>query len=540
MDDLAERYISEFVADSRQLGLRDALGRLTGKLGNSPEFVWLGCAQQLSRIVAPTAMREFLAAALRRWPQSAALRFCAAEVLWQEGQVEAAEQILLELLARHPEHAQALTLLAKLRRSQGRLDEASGLMMRVCRQPDVSADALLQGVQFVQQCQRHRLAAELCEQAFARGQAKPALLALAGNIERELGHFDIARDRYHAALAAGVDLNAWFVPGSLASTQRFDSTAQPDFILLETQYRNPALSLRARATTGFGLAKACGDIGDYARAAQVLREANALARQVQPWSRQAWQDWIAQRRHDRNGPPLAPRDDFVPIFIVGLPRTGTTLTAVQLGKSADVRDRGELPHLGFIARQLADNGRLHDAAALREAAELYFAHARQDDAPACWYIDQDPLNFRYLDLIATLFPQARIIHCRRDRRDTALSIWSQFFAHTDYGFACDFDDIAAFASAHDELMRHWNQTLQLPIYTLDYEDLVADSARVLAQLRAFVGLPAGAAATDAADSTITSASMWQARQPIHASSVGRWRRYRHAIPELESLFGSGN
>jgi hypothetical protein len=173
-----------------------------------------------------------------------------------------------------------------------------------------------------------------------------------------------------------------------------------------------------------------------------------------------------------------------------------------------------------------------------DAAAIYLAHLRRDDAPARCYIDKNPLNFRYLDTIAALFPNARVIYCRRQARDTALSIWSQSFAHDDYGFAGDFHDIAAMAAGCDELMAHWHRSLSIPIITIDYEQVAADPATTIAQLIAQLGLtPFDPAQADhGSTSVITSASQWQARQPIHQRSVERWRNYVDYLPELIELF----
>jgi hypothetical protein len=229
---------------------------------------------------------------------------------------------------------------------------------------------------------------------------------------------------------------------------------------------------------------------------------------------------------------------MTPIFVVGLPRSGTTLVAVSLDRHPDVRDRGELPHLGFIAERLVSGGHRDDPGALREAALLYYTHLRQDDAPARWYIDKTPVNFLRLDLIATLFPHAHVIFCRRNRRDTALSLYGQFFAHTDGDFAYDFDDIATFAAGHDQLMEHWQQTLRLSIHTLDYEELAQNPGPTLAVLRERIGIPHhdDASAPRADDAVIGSSSLWQASQPVYTSSIGKWRSYATYLPELESLF----
>jgi len=132
-----------------------------------------------------------------------------------------------------------------------------------------------------------------------------------------------------------------------------------------------------------------------------------------------------------------------------------------------------------------------------------------------------------------MFPGARVIHCRRDRRDTAVSIWSQLFAHQDLDYAYDLGEIAAFAEGHDRLMRHWQQSLRLPVFELHYEELVAQPQAVLDRLHRFLGAEPPAAAVRAAPaSAISTASIWQARQPVYRSAVGRWRDYAPHLPEL--------
>jgi tetratricopeptide (TPR) repeat protein len=462
-------------------------------------------------------------------------RLRAAQTLWQQGQVESARAVLDEILVRHPAHVEAATLLAKMLQGLGQFDAASNAMASLCRHSRADAATTFRCAQFVQQCQRQRLAASLCDEAFARGSTSAELHVLAGNIAKELGEFDSARAHYLAALEAGVDLNAWFVLGALATTQRYDTSTHPDFGRFIAHFHDTAYSLHSRATTGFGLAKAYDDLGDYANAAATLHEANRLSKQAQPWSREAWAQWLSSRmQQPRFEQSLQATSDFVPIFIVGLPRSGTTLAATQLARHPEVRDRGEMPMLNYIASSLQAGNHHRDAGVLREAAQLYQRLAVQDDPRVRWYIDQDPNNFRYLDLIAALFPQARIIHCQRGRRDTALSIWSQSFAQAHYGFANDFDDMADFFSGHDRLMEHWQQPIQLPIHRLDYEDMVSDPQSTLEKLRLFVGIPAGDASDGSSSSpaAITSASMWQARQPIYRSSVGRWEHYLPYVPEL--------
>lgn len=452
---------------------------------------------------------------------------------YERSDVAQAESLLRGLAARAPAREDVAILLAEVLRGQGRLGAAAAAMLALAQASGFEAGVALRAAAFARGCDRHTLAAQICEGALARGTRTSELLVVAGHIARESGDFETARAHYLAALNAGVDLDRQNVLGALANTKRYSDPADPDRTLCELHFRNPASAPRARASSGYALAKILDDLGDWRGAVTVLREANRLARATRPWAADAWHRFVAQRQQEAVAArPTSAHPDFVPVFIVGVPRSGTTLVATHFARATGARDRGELRALRFIAGRLREGGHLGDVAAVAEAAALYRMLAQQDDERACAYIDQDPLDFRWLDIAAGMLPSARIIHVRRDPRDTALSLWSQDFAHPDMAFANDFADIAEFMHGHDRLMAHWKQKLHMPIHELDYEALVADPGGAVAKLAASVGLPAVRAhAPD--DAPVTSASVWQARQPVYATSVGRWRHYAPFVPELE-------
>lgn len=461
--------------------------------------------------------------------------FAEARACYERGDTARAESLLRRLIAQAPEREDVAELLAEVLRSQGRLGAAATTMLALAERSGFDATVALHAAAFARECDRHAVAARICAGALARGARIPELLVVAGHVARELGDFEAARAHYLAALDAGIDLDRHNVLGSLVNTKRYVDTADPDLARCETRFRDSACSVRSRASSGYALAKVLDDLGDPGRAAAVLREANSLARAAQPWAADAWRRLVVERQRENVATRTAPVPaDFMPVFVVGVPRSGTTLTATQLARATDARDRGELRALRFIAERLRSGGHLGNAAALGEAVALYRVLARQDDAPARWYLDQDPLNFRYLDIAVAMFPQARIVHVRRDPRDTALSLWSQDFAHPDMGFANDFMDIAEFMAGHDALMAHWKRTLPVPVHDVDYESLVADPGGTVARLAAFIGAPLRErGGTDAVP--VTSASVWQARQPLYTTSVERWRRYAPFVPELENF-----
>jgi hypothetical protein len=178
--------------------------------------------------------------------------------------------------------------------------------------------------------------------------------------------------------------------------------------------------------------------------------------------------------------------------------------------------------------------------ALERAVMVYLAQAKQDDSgDARWFVDKQPPNFRYLDLALAMFPNARIIHCDRNPRDTALSIWMQSFNEDVQGYAYDFRDIALVLRDHRRLMAHWHQLFPGIIRTVHYEELVAQPRLVLEDLANWIGLPAVTSESTPSRErhieAINTASLWQARQPIHTGSVNRWQNYAPYVQELASL-----
>jgi hypothetical protein len=465
---------------------------------------------------------------------SSADQVAAADARFRQNDTETAEALLRDVLVRDPAREDAAMLLARVLQSCGRMGAAARALLVCCEANAFDPQLCLRCVRFVRQCDRHRIAEHICREALARRGVVPELLLLAGHVARESGDFAAARLRYQAALEAGIDLGRHHVFGALANTRRYAEASDPEIARFAAHFADIRYSLRSRASAGYAFAKAQDDLANYAGAARALRDANAMVHAAQPWNVSAWYRFVTARKHERIASRSMGADSvFRPVFIVGVPRTGTTLTASLLARATGARDRGELRALRFIAEQLVAGNHLGSRLALDESADLYRMLAVQDDEPAPYYLDQDPLNFRWLHIAAAMFPQARVIHLHRSPRDTALSLWCQDFAHPVMAFAYGFDTIAAFMTGEDELMRHWCEALPVPVFDLEYENLVGDADATLARLREFIGAPARVIDTAVPEGApVQSASVWQARQPVYTTSVGRWRHYLPFEPGL--------
>jgi hypothetical protein len=470
-------------------------------------------------------------------PDSIDLALAFAGVLWQSKQAARAEAVLRALLATEPAHVAATFLLARLLKEQARMGAVATSVRALFAAAPQPVGTTIQAIELLDDAGRKHDAAALAEAAIAQGSNDPRLYAYSGMLHLQLGDFARVRERYAYAIAHSAQAYDWQVANGLASAQRYADASHADFALFRDALARADLGERARASLQFALGKAHDDIGAYARAAAYFRDGNATVAGFTGWSRKSFRRMVSARLDAKPLPErVAAEPAPVPIFIVGMPRSGTTLVAELLSRHPGVRYRGELGWMPFLAQQVGSVGR-PGAAMLEKAATTYLAQLREDDAPARFYIDKQPLNFLHIDFIAALFANARIIHCERSARDTALSIWMQYFAGPENGFAYDFDDIAAVMQGCSKLIASAAKKHTARIRTIRYEDLVADPASRMRELAAWIGLGDFDASAAPSDATISTSSLWQVRQPVYARSIGRWRAYAPHVPELMRFAG---
>ena len=236
-----------------------------------------------------------------------------------------------------------------------------------------------------------------------------------------------------------------------------------------------------------------------------------------------------------------------PIFIVGMPRSGTTLVEQILSVLPGVAAAGELPDMGNLAGELW--GMLDNTSPANNLTQLT---REQCDGLAQRYLDmldgkfpkairvtdKMPQNFLHLGLIALLFPMARVIHCIRDPFDTCLSCYFQDFTG-DHPYAYDLADLGFYYRQYRRLMAHWHKVLDLPIFDIHYEDLVREPKTSSRSLVEFCGLKWDKRCLEfyKGDHLAATASFQQVRQPIYASSMGRWGNYADYLEPLKRALG---
>jgi tetratricopeptide (TPR) repeat protein len=308
----------------------------------------------------------------------------------------------------------------------------------------------------------------------------------------------------------------------------------------------------ARAVIGYGLAKHHDRHKDFPAAAAAARAANeARRREAGAFDRDAFDGRVAALL-GFDAAFFAGRRGFglgtdQPVFIVGLPRSGTTLLEQILASHPLLHGAGELPDLSRLAERAAPDAPWVSAARVTRESSAALAHdylrALRDGAPRgrLRITDKAPFNLFQLGFAALLFPQARVIHCRRDARDNALSIWFENF-NVDQRYSTDFADIAHLRGGYERLMAHWRAALPLPILDVDYEALVADTEGEARRIVEFLGAPWDRRCLDfhRTERAVRTPSRWQVREKIYTRSVERWRAYAPHLPEIEAAFPSSN
>lgn len=248
----------------------------------------------------------------------------------------------------------------------------------------------------------------------------------------------------------------------------------------------------------------------------------------------------------------APTGERVPVFIVGMPRTGTTLVERILSNHDAIATAGELNDFGQSASWEADHffsSPLRERTLDRWAAADYPAigreYLRRTDRLAgaqSYLIDKNPVNFFNVGFIRKALPQARIICLVREPMDACFSNLKELFSGDAYAYSYDLEELADHYIEFDRLRAHWEDTMPEHLHTVRYEDLVTDPAGVAQRIMAFCGVPYAADSIDITRNAtpVATASSSQVRQPIHAGNLGAWQKYSTHLEPLRDRLGAGH
>jgi tetratricopeptide (TPR) repeat protein len=477
------------------------------------------------------ALRE-IGRAIERAPDCLDHHLRAADIEMQRGRSEAALRRIESIGHRWPDDPQQLASRAILLRLLDRHEEAIALCREALARGVESADLLRAYAQALHLAGEEGAALTALDRAAAShpGPAltdKGVLLSQRGRFSEALDAFDRSLE-YDPARA-----ETWY---EKAAAKTF-SAADPDIGGMQALLTS-GRPYRDRMLLHFALGKARFECGDIDAAFAHWHEGNRMKRAAIEYdpaaASRALQAIAAQPAEAPRGEIAGARASEVPVFVVGMPRCGSSLIEQIIASHPDAHGGGEQTRLRQIMLALENGGRGEEArsaeAALTGLSRLAPAAAR--------IVDKDLMNFRHLGLIHRLFPRARIIHCRRDATDTCFSAYGKLFAG-DLPFAYELRELGLYYRDYHDLMAHWRRTLPADCFMdVDYEMLVSQPDETTHRLLDFLGLPWHEACGRFFETTRTvrTASFHQVRRPIYRSSVGRSAALLdHLRPLVEAL-----
>ena len=496
-----------------------------------------------------------------------------------EGRVLKAEEFCRHFLRQNPKHTEAMRLLAQIGIKLGILDDAEFLLesaaafepdnvqlrlnyIDVLRRRQKFAEAKAQAERLHRrdpenplfqshlaienmQTGNYDAAFELFDAVLAKLPRDPATLTSKGHALKTTGARDEAVASYHAAIAAKPDNGDAYYALANLKTYRFDDA---EISAMKDQLDRPDLGFMERVHMSFALGKALEDVRDYDASFRYFEIGNELKRRQTRYDADAMSAEIDRQiaectpelfaKHAGSGHP-APD----PIFILGLPRAGSTLLEQILASHSQIDGTLELPNILALAHRLrgrkAGQSRypqiLHELTPdqLSAMGEAFITDTQLHRQGAQFFIDKMPNNFRHIGLIKLILPNAKIIDARRDPMDCCFSGFKQLFAEGQE-FTYGLREIGRYYTDYVRLMDHWDAVLPGEVLRVQHEDVLDDLEEQVHRMLHYCGLPFEQACIDfhKTKRAVRTASSQQVRQPINRDGVAAWKPYERWLGPL--------
>ena len=487
---------------------------------------------------------QHLAPALRAQPGHPEILRLQAGILSMRGSHAAAIATMQRAVAMRPTDALYYNTLGTILSAGDSLDAAVAATRRACElQPDLAIAWFNLGVMLTH-CVRHEEAITALRRAVELDPAHMAARALLGDMLRTQGRIDDAGTEYRRILAerptAGM---AWWGLADI-KTHRFGDA---DIGRMQHALKAPGLGVDERVPLGFALAKALDDHGRYRESLAALAAANALARQRSQWQAGAFSSGVTAML-DTFSPPLAPAIDPAlgseVLFVVSLPRSGSTLVEQILASHSSVEGTGELSDLPLTLTAESQRRQTPFPLWVRQAGpdDWQRLGRRYLERTARWRsqrphsLDKLPSNWMYIGAIRAMLPGAKIVACRRDPLETCFSCYRQFLAGNEY--ARTFEDLAAFWRDFDRSISFWRERAPDALHEHHYERLVTEPEAAIRALLAHCGLPFEEACLAFHENRreVRSPSATQVRQPLRRDTAHA-ARYGALLDPLRKALG---
>ena len=435
------------------------------------------------------------------------------------GRFDAAEETYRATIGRNPFHMRARAGLAETQQEAGRLDDALATFREALAIRPKDAELL------------HGMGVALIEK----------------------GRLDEAAQHLRRALeSAPAQAKSWL---ALSQVKR-QKEADDELAAMEAQHGKAPADSVARMQLSFGLGKAHDDLKDYGRAFDFFAEGNAIRRKGISYDGEktraefaAMKAAFSKEFFERHKPSAV--EDDTPVFVVGMPRSGTSLIEQVLATLPGVHGAGELTDLPDVLQAAAadhpagdyrfpETPAGYDDDRLRRLGRRYLERLRVHAPAATHIVDKLPANFAHLGLLHRMLPQARIVHAMRDPMDACFSCFSRLFAADNLAFTYELGALGRYWVTYHRLMRHWHAVLPLGrILDLPYEAMVTDFEAQARRLVAHLGLPWDERCLGFHRNrrVVGTASAAQVRRPIYRSSVARWKAFERHLGPLMDIVG---
>ena len=495
----------------------------------------------------------------------------------------AVARIAAEIQVQFPQKPDGPYLAAMAERQFGRAEKAAQYYEHALQLDETRYDIAIEFAQHCLSLNRYPQARSLLNQYLGRADGSPVYLDMAGQVYSAMGLYELAWPLYERALeiqpqvevvemhkaACAVYLGK--IDEARAIYRRILDKApghqRAHFELAQLgrardrshiDEMEEALEARSEDPTGniflyYALGKEHEDLEDWTTAFDYFKSAGSAVKRVSKYDvaedvdlidaiiDTCSKEWLAEDA-------ASSETDRTPVFVVGLPRTGTTLTDRILSAHSCVQSAGESQLMQMVLRggtragnQIGITIEQIRAAAERDPADIAESYMsaiqhRLDDAP--YFVEKLPENVLYLGFVAKAWPQAGIVHLRRHPMDACFALFKQSY----FRFAYSLDDLAEYYLAYDRLVRHWRETLGSRIIEVAYEDIVKDQEGQTRRLLDYLGLEFEDACLnfDSNQAPVATASSVQVREKIHSRSVGKWMNFEAQLaPLYEKLMAGG-
>ena len=489
------------------------------------------------------AVQNRLAALIALAPAHPEVLRVRAAIAHLQGRGNESVDLLRRVLGTRPYDAQALIDLGSALAKVGDVDGAQEAFRESATIDPRRAAPLLGLAQVLERTGEIEQSIAILKEALER---EPASTTARNMLARELqfaGRIDEAQAEYRRTLAeAPASATAWYGLSTLR-TQRFDAE---DLAALEALVHRVGLRESDLAPALFALAKAYEDNARYDDAFRTLTTANTTRRRQLRWDAAKF----SANARDIEAAFAAPIDGASDpslgsglIFIIGMPRSGSTLVEQMLAAHPDVATGGELDDVRDIIRDESQRRERDFPAWVADATqddwrrlgESYLERTARRRGSHARFVDKGLLNWRYLGAIVAMLPGARFVDCRRDPLETCLSCYRQLFAN-ELAFTYDLAELAAFWRDYDHMMRHWQRLFPDRFAEIGHEKLVADPEAEIRRLLDFCGLAFDEACLrfHESDRAVRTASAAQVREPLRADTA-RAERYGVLLDPLREL-----